>query len=159
MSSKNVFLLLFVLHATVFDSGGSEKRQNEMVVFRLPNQTMPISYDLKISPYYDETSEHIGYEGEVEIVISMKSKTSEITLNCKELTVETIYFSERDSLISIEVYDWRIDDQNEQLIISIDDELDIDILYLLSIEFRGTIGGNMDGFYESTYFDQNGYKQ
>lgn len=157
--SKNIFLLFFVLHAGVIDSGGSVGWQNEMDVFRLPNQTMPISYDLQISLNYDASSEPVTYEGEVEIVISVKSTTSEITLNCKNLTVEVIYMFEKDSLLTVEVYNWQINTQNEQLNIFIDKKLNINILYVLSIEFRGTIGEDINGFYKSKYYDQKGNKE
>jgi hypothetical protein len=153
--TKNIFLLIFVLHASVIDSGGSVGRQNEMDVFRLPNRTMPISYDLKITLYYDESSDPVGYEGEVEIVISVKAKTSEITLNCKNLSVDVIYIFEKDSLLSVEVINWQTNTRNEQLNIFVDYELDINILYVLSIEFRGTIGHDTNGFYKSTYYNKD----
>lgn len=148
------------MHASVFDCRGAAGPQNDqMTVFQLPKQTVPISYKLKIDPEYDETSYPDIYDGEVEILIAAKSETSVITLNCKNLTVDMIYLSENESRRNIEVEDWYFKPNNEQLMIPISVVLNITMLYTLDIQFRGTIGSDMVGFFNSMYHNQDGLKE
>jgi len=81
MILKNVVVLFFVQFASVFNSDGrsSCNGQNEMNVYRLPGNTIPDSYDLKIMPDYNYFTDAVVFDGEVEIVITVKSETSMIT--------------------------------------------------------------------------------
>lgn len=144
MSNSCVILLLFLTVVA-----------GEMTIFRLPGDTIPISYDLFVAPDYDAavSTDHavVGYDGEVKIVIYAKSSTSLITLNCKNLIVNVTYVREKLTEKTVNVIDVEYDHQNEQIKIKLEFELYVYVQYILNVKFRGTIEKGTSGFYESTY--------
>lgn len=164
MISKNVIVLLFfVLFANVFSydertSAGS-KDSNEMDVYRLPGNTVPDSYDLKITPDYNYYTDAVDFDGEVEIVIDVKSETSAITLNSKDILVYVAYVHEKITENDVDVSEVRCDEQNEQCSILLKTRLKVGIQYVVNIEYHVKIDANeMEGFYKSTY-DKDSHKE
>lgn len=120
----------------------------EMTVFRLPDDTRPISYTLVIAPDYDAGS--ANFDGEVEIVIYATTRTSMITLNCKDLVVYVAYVREKETDRAVNVIDLDYIHQNEQLFIKLEYELQVHVQYVVNVEFYGTVENGMTGFYKST---------
>jgi len=158
MISKTLVLSLsfVVLFASVFSSDGRSSvgvnGPNEMDVYRLPGNTIPDSYDLKIMPDYNHHTDAIDFDGEVEIVIDVKSETSTITLNCKGIQIYVVYVHEKITENDIDVSKIRYDEQNEQCNIMLIPRLKVGTQYLVNIEYHVNIDtNNMERLYKSTY--------
>jgi aminopeptidase N len=163
--SKNIAVLsFFVLFASVFGSDGRSSagsvEPEEMDVYRLPGNTIPISYNLNIMPDYNYFTDAVEFDGEVEIVIDVKSNTSTITLNCNDILIYVVYVHEKIEKYDIDVMEVRNDTQNEQCNILLKSQLKVGIQYVVSIEYHVHMPVNdMEGLYKSTYNDKNNHKE
>jgi len=151
---------LFYLISGLRGISAETNGQNDIMdVFRLPTHTVPISYKLDISPNYDSTNNSVSFDGEVDIIISVKSETSEITLNYKDLDIDVVYVNEKLSKANIDVTDIRYSIKNEQFTIYLESELRVGVEYKIIIEFHSKVENSMNGFYKSTYQDPQGNKE
>lgn len=154
MILRNVVVLFFAQFVSVFSSDGrsSYNSPNEMDVYRLPGNTTPKSYNLKIMPNYNCLTDAVDFDGEVEIVINVQSETSTITLNSKNILVYVVYVHEQITEDDVDVTEVSYDSQNEQCNILLRSQLKVGIQYLLNIEYHVKIDTNdMEGFYKSKY--------
>lgn len=129
------------------DRGGD----GEMTVFRLPADTSPISYGLRVVPDYGRSADSVEFDGEVEIVFVANARTSNVTLNCKGLDVYVAYVREKDTQYAIDVCDIVGDDANEQLVVVLTSPLLVNVEYVLNVEYKGNVENAMNGLYKSTY--------
>ncbi|XP_025193431.1 endoplasmic reticulum aminopeptidase 1-like [Melanaphis sacchari] len=165
MMSENVSVLLFfVLFASVLGSDGRSSTEvnepDEMVVYRLPGNTIPVSYNLNIMPDYNYFTNTVDFNGEVEILIDVISKTSTITLNCNDILIYVVYVHEKKTKDNIDVLEVKNDSQNEQCNILLRTQLKVGIRYVVNIEYHVNIRvNNMEGFYKSTYNNKDNHKQ
>lgn len=165
MFSKTLVVsLFFVLFASVilssdgFSSAGPNG-PNEMDVYRLPGDTIPDSYDLKIMPDYNYLTDAVDFDGEVVIVIDVKSETSAITLNCRNILIYVAYVHEKLTENDVDVSEIHYDRQNEQCNVLLNSHLKVGIQYVVNIEYHVKIDSNyMEGLYKSTY-NKGGYKK
>jgi len=103
-------------------------------------------------PNYNYLTDGVDFDGEVEIVINVQSKTSTITLNCKNILVYVVYVHEKITEDDFDVMEVGYDDQNEQCNIFLRSQLNVGIQYLVNIEYHVKIDTNdMEGFYKSKY--------
>lgn len=166
----NVFLSFFSLCTFVvavnaenyscdyIDSKNSST-DDEMTIFRLPDTTRPISYDLDIMPDYDHFSNAVKFNGEIEILLYATSSTATIMLNYKQLEVLVVYVREKNTDMAVDVVNVCYDSQNEQLAILLGTPLRPGVLYAMVIEYSGTVKNGINGFYRSTYNDDYGFKE
>jgi len=165
MSKNVVVLLFFVLFSCVFGSYGhlssaGAGAPNEMDVYRLPGDTTPVSYELDLTPDYNRFEDDVDYDAEVEILIDVRSTTSTITLNCKDILIYVVYVHEKISEDNVDVIEVRNDTENEQCKIFLKSKLRAGIQYVLNIEYHVNIKvNNMEGFYKSTYNKKNEHKE
>jgi len=162
MISKNLVVLWFFV--LVFGSGARSSvganGPDEMDVYRLPNNTIPVSYDLNIMPNYNYFTDDVELDGEVEIVIDVIFETLTITLNCKNILVYVVYVHEKITDYDVDVSEIIYDTRNEQCKILLKSRLKVGVQYLINIEFNLKIDKNdMEGFYKSTYNDKYNHKQ
>jgi len=140
--------LLFVLWCA------SVAADRAMTVFRLPADTRPISYGLKIVPDYGgRPADPVAFDGEVEIAFVPSAGTSNVTLNCKGLNVYAAYVREKDTQRAVDVSDVVVDDANEQLVVGLASPLRANVEYVLDVEYDGRAPDAMDGLYRSAYDD------
>lgn len=156
--------LVFVLFASViFSSDGLSSAgandSNEMYIYRLPGDTIPDSYDLTIMPDYNYFTDAVNFDGEVTIVIDVKSETSTITLNCRDILIYVVYVHEKLTENAIDVSGVRYDEPNEQCIVLLNSHLKVGIQYMVNIEYHVKIDSDyMEGFYKSKY-NKDKYKE
>lgn len=119
---------------------------------RLPDDTAPLSYDLRVSPDYGRLGDAaVGFDGEALIAIAARRNTAEITLNSRGLTVYVAYVHETTSKRAVDVTDVGYDEDNERLTIRLGAELRAGEQYTVDVEYRGTVGNGTGGLYASEY--------
>lgn len=127
----------------------------KMDVFRLPNNTEPISYNLKITPRIDPLNDDFTFSGIVTINILVKLSTKVLTLNADSLKIQQIDIKDQNSSTSVEVIDNKFIVKNEQLEIQFNEPgLIVDRIYKVQITYTGKLRNDMTGFYKSSYIDQ-----
>ncbi|CAH1723017.1 unnamed protein product [Aphis gossypii] len=152
------FLFLIVSCSCVFAQDATDVKE-KMDVFRLPNNTEPISYRLNVQPFIEPENNNFTFNGTVLITIRVKITTEELTLNIDGLTINQIKVKDTNSSTDIEVAGNNIVKKNEQLIIQLKTPgLIADRVYEVEIAYSGKLRNDMSGFYKSSYTDENSKK-
>ena len=124
--------------------------------YRLPNNTLPIHYDIFLS-----TDIHIpsfAFEGTVTIRLRALENTSSITLHTRFLIIENVDFlDENGNLIQSNV-NYQEDSVREFLIIRPQSTLMINEIYHVRVNYLGTLRTDDAGFYRSSYVNSNGVR-
>jgi hypothetical protein len=152
-------LFLVVSCSCVFAQDATEVREN-MDVFRLPNNTEPISYRLNVQPFIIPENNNFTFIGTVLITIRVKITTEELTLNVDDLQINKINVRDTNSSSAeVEVTGNHIVVKNEQLIIQLKTPgLIADRVYEVEIAYSGELRNDMSGFYKSWYTDEKSKK-
>jgi len=147
-------LFLIVCCSCVFAQDATAVKE-KMDVFRLPNNTEPISYKLDIQTFIDPQNNKFTFVGTVVITIRVKTSTEELTLNVDDLKINQIHVTDTNSSTNVEVTENHVVVKNEQLIIQLKTPgLIADRLYEVKIEYSGELRNDMTGFYKSWYKDE-----
>lgn len=145
-------LLLIVCYSCVFAQDTTTGRE-KMDVFRLPNNTEPISYTLDVQTFIDPQNNKFTFTGNVSITIRVKISTEDLILNVDDLKINLIEVT--DSSTKVEVIENYVVVKNEQLIIRLKAPgLIADRVYEVKIAYSGELRNDMTGFYKSWYKDE-----
>ncbi|XP_037036998.1 aminopeptidase N-like [Bradysia coprophila] len=124
------------------------------ISYRLPNTTLPMSYDIWIS-----TDIHRGdfeFNGQVTVRFRCIEPTSELTLQYRDLTIETVnLFDSNNNLIEDDVA-WHLNETLEFLIIEPNQQLEQGQEYSVSVTYNGTMTDDGLGIYRAWYVDPAG---
>lgn len=126
----------------------------EMDVFRLPKNVLPVSYNLTVATDF----ESFTYSGQVDIVVHASLKTSQIVLNAKDIKVTGVEVIDQASNDLLTVDDHYLVDKNEHLIIVLNHSSGGLIplrSYIVKITFEASLRDDLDGFYKSSYKENN----
>lgn len=126
--------------------------------YRLPNNTKPEEYDISLT-----TNIHTGdfnFQGKVIIKVRAVETSTSITLHHRQLTIKTVQLSTTSAVkLPITTIDPpEYDADTELLTIRLTPGLTLDegLLYILEIDYEGTLRGDEAGFYRSSYKDAEG---
>lgn len=157
---SRIILFLIVSCSCVLAQGATDEIE-KTDVFRLPNDTEPISYQLHIKPTIDPNDNLFIFNGDVSISIKVKSSTDVLTLNADGLNITQINVTDTTNTstpIVIGVIEFNCVVKNEQLKIHLDTPgLIADRVYEVRIEYTGKLRDDMTGFYKSSYIDKESH--
>lgn len=132
-----------------------EVRQVDGRKYRLPNDTIPETYDITLTTQIDN-ADFIFY-GNVRIGILTRESTQRITLHHRLLTIIIIrLWTTTDPQQQIGVNPFSYDAELEFLEIPVVTNLTAGTRYLLDIDYMGTLREDNYGFYRSSYRNDNG---
>ncbi|XP_022165263.1 aminopeptidase N-like [Myzus persicae] len=151
-----MFKLVAVLSAAllcVLVRGQADPDDQKMDVFRLPEDTRPLSYDLWFAPNISNSS----FEGRAKIVVEIiKPDTDKVTLNFNGLSVTSVLVTDvtnpklpRDMVVTGINYLTK----NEQFEIRLQRIVPINKQLLLTMNYTGRIRDDMIGLYKSSYVE------
>lgn len=124
------------------------------ISYRLPNTTVPLSYNILIS-----TDIHLGepgFDGQVTIRFQCIETTADIVLQYRSLTIDTVsLFDSNNNLIEEDVA-WHQNDTLEFLVITPNQQLIQGQEYLVTVIYNGTMTDNGLGIYRAWYTDHLG---
>lgn len=130
--------------------------EEDLRSYRLPNNTIPLKYDVQIS-----TNIHRGdpeFRGTVKIEIAVIAKTNKIVLQLRQLTIVDVKLYGSKNILSNEigiVSRQQVDDL-EFLEITASREFEIGEKPMLVITYVGQLRDDNLGFYRSSYIDSEG---
>lgn len=114
-------------------------------IYRLPNDTKPISYEIWLEPEFEEFT----FEGSVVITIRVEEETDVITLHADNLTLDTAHlFRENEELTITET---QYDGEFHFLQFLLDEPVQPEEELTLSIKYSGNLQSNRRGFYRAAY--------
>lgn len=131
-----------------------QPRQNVGINYRLPNNTVPESYNVQFT-----TNVHQGdraFTGSVDITINIISLTSSIVLHHRQLTIGTIGLTNANgaAVVPLAPAPYPYDSTTDFLTINLATgtaPLPVGGRYILRIPFSGQLRTDEAGFYLSTY--------
>lgn len=128
------------------------------VKFRLPNNTKPESYDIKLVTYFEE--KNFTFSGTVAIDVRVLEATQNITLHVHELlSIESVKL-ESEAKNDVKLDQLAYDKTNQQLTIPTIKQLETGTKYILTIQYTGELRSDSPtGFYRSSYVDSTGQEK
>lgn len=124
------------------------------ISYRLPNTTVPLSYSIWLSTDIHEGD--FGFDGEVTIHFQCIETTSELVLQYRMLTIDTVaLFDSNNNLIEDDV-PWYQNETVEFLVITPTRQLMQGQEYSVNVRYNGTINDNGLGIYRAWYVDPVG---
>lgn len=129
--------------------------EDVFTTYRLPNTTRPNSYDVTLRTWVHE--ENFAFTGNVRIHITAVENTTSITLHHRYLTIEDIRLLSSDAnSISPQVVSYSYNVTFEFLTAIVSEALTPGEIYILEIDFTGTLRTDDGGFYRSSYLNDEG---
>ncbi|KAK0085440.1 hypothetical protein PV325_005215 [Microctonus aethiopoides] len=144
-------IYLFISIPLILIVSAEENKKN---LFRLSPNIEPISYTINITTHLNER--HFAFDGQTNISIRIKVRTSNIKLHANNLEIHKINLYVNESK-SIEPKEHKIDNKTNFLIISFNDYLSVGD-YKLNIEYKRTAKTNTTGFIRRSYIDYGNKK-
>jgi len=129
----------------------AQGESDELSSYRLPRDTQPFAYGLRLVPRYDIGSGSYTFVGQVEISIYVNSITPNVTLNAKDMQINSVAITEFTTQRDLEVDSYELDNDAEILTIYVASNLLVDRRYQVKIIFQGLLRTDMTGFYKSVY--------
>lgn len=122
---------------------------------RLPRSVKPIMYDITLLPFL--TGENFTFNGDVAIKIQVDQACSNITLHAYMLKINW-NFSHVQKLVeddqpaeNISISSQYFVDDKQFLVIETAKTLEANHVYIVRLQFTGSIKDNLQGFYKSSY--------
>lgn len=143
-------ILLLVVGASVVHGDPSEDR--------LPRDTEPLAYGLRLVPNYDKSSDQYTFGGHVEIWIRVNAITPDLTLHAKDIQIKSVAIVEVRTQTALEVDGHDLFPDTERLVIYANQNLLAGRQYQVRILFQGLLRTDMTGFYRSVYNEDDQFK-
>lgn len=155
-----IVIFLFILGITFFkeysingESTGYDS--NDDSAYRLPRDTQPFEYGVRLVPKYDKGTNMYTFGGQVEILIKVNSITPDVVMNAKDMEIKSVAITEFQTQTDLEVDGYQLVKDTEQLVINVAKNLLAGRYYQVKIVFQGYLRTDMTGFYRSLY-NENG---
>lgn len=119
----------------------------------LPKSLRPIEYTLDVRPnIYTGNPGNFSFDGYVKIDMICDSLTQNITLHCKDLTINDDSISLQDSNgRNIALEHTEINTEMEFLVVYVNETLVPTMMYVLEVRFSGPLLPDMAGLYYTSY--------
>jgi aminopeptidase N len=117
--------------------------------YRLPRTVVPSRYDLTLEPDLEAGT----FEGSQVVTVSVEEPVDEIVLNADELELGGGSLEGPGG--TLEVTEISLDAENERAYLRLSGTAEPGE-WRLSLDFRGTLSGRLEGFYRSTFKDDDG---
>lgn len=142
-------------HPITERAGKVELRQDVGSNYRLPNDTVPETYDITLTTRIDNAD--FIFTGNVRIGIYVNESTQRITLHHRQLIITNVeLWTNANPAQVVAVGAYTYDPVLEFLQIPVTQTLTAGARYSLSIDYIGTLRTDNYGFYRSSYRNDNG---
>ncbi|XP_072036065.1 aminopeptidase N-like [Amphiura filiformis] len=126
---------------------------------RLPDDIVPLHYSIDLTIDLD----NFTFSGTSSMQIMCISKTNVILLHGKQLTINTekVRLELADDFVGTvpDVIDVRLYPENQFILVELEDTLEANSEYLLTVEFEGKLQDDLVGLYRSSYTTPQGDKR
>jgi aminopeptidase N len=131
-----------------------EIRQDDGRRYRLPNNTVPEAYDITLTTRVDNAD--FIFNGNVRISILATEATSLITLHHRQLTIVDVrLWTITSQEVSVGAFSYNPDLEFLEIPVNVGG-LTAGTRYILEINYIGTLREDNNGFYRSSYRNDNG---
>jgi aminopeptidase N len=144
-------LVFFVIFSVFLFS----RSKCEELSYRLPNDTIPIRYDIYISTEI-HTGEDFEFNGNVKIQLKVVEETEQITIHSRFLDIKKVSLRKIDGAAEIAGTTYDLKKEVDFLIVKSPEKLIVDQQYILELDYNGTLRTDNMGFYRSSYKNEDG---
>lgn len=120
---------------------------------RLPGDTEPVSYELRLRPSVDTATGDYTYRGRVNIAVRARRYTTAVTLHAGRLVTVSAVSDVLNVRVnrSIRVVGYEHDGLAERLVLTLDWWLLPGRLYRFAVDFEGELRDDLTGFHKYFY--------
>lgn len=122
------------------------------VGYRLPNNSIPINYDLWLKTDVDKNE--FGFDGHVKIHVKIVIETPSITLHIRQLQIDNINIVATTGEVLQEKASFGFFDQFEFVVIALPRTMLPDEEVIVDITYHGTLREDGSGFYRAKYTNE-----
>lgn len=145
------------------DTIATVREESDENPYRLPQQVVPIHYDVELIPHI--VQDNFTTDGEMSIDVEVRQPTNTIALHTMNITLDESWTeltahngeAEYPGQIRVHPKQHRYDENTQILAIRFDKPLDRGA-YTLRLKFTGILADDGRGFYRSFYTDDDGNK-
>jgi len=140
--------------ATAILSVDEDSNIDSAINYRLPDNVVPIHYSIKLIPYIEE--ENFIFDGESNINITIRHVTQNLHLHVLELTINeamTSLFDNNSIIYTPAMYNY--DNITQILVLNFNDKLSPGN-YTLKMRYVGILHNDLEGFFISSYINEEG---
>ncbi|XP_015378864.1 PREDICTED: aminopeptidase N-like [Diuraphis noxia] len=138
-----VFLVLYAHHVRGYDD------KPTIDFGRLPDDTSPEWYALNLVPDFNATEP--SFAGRVDISILVKTTTSEITLNSKDLMLHEIRITDDDTNGDVRVDSWKYVEDLERVKVKVVGHILAKRKYKIHIDYSGYLNDDASNIFHTSY--------
>ncbi|XP_066591881.1 putative aminopeptidase-2 [Prorops nasuta] len=131
----------------------SHQVANRDLTFRLPNDTLPIQYIIKLIPYLKENN--FTFDGTISTIFKVQKPTDKVVLHVKDLNLDEEYTKLESNGNFMKPVEHYYHKEFEQLQLSFANILKPGI-YTMHFKYRGVLNNVTEGFFRTSYKDNNG---
>ncbi|EFN87058.1 aminopeptidase N [Harpegnathos saltator] len=148
--------MMFIIVTALPFNDNPEDGSQTAVNYRLPDNAVPVHYNIKLIPYIVE--DNFTFDGESNIDIVICRATRDLHLHEMELTIDeeaTSLVSSDDVVYTPKAHNY--DNVTQILNLNFNDELSPGH-YTLNIKFVGILNDKLEGFFRTSYQNEEDYK-
>jgi aminopeptidase N len=136
------------------DATKPKQQTKNDVTYRLPNDTLPLEYDLTLKTWIHESN--FNFTGNVVIKLLIVEDTTTIKVHYRRTTIvsATLLTANGESILSDD--DFHLEIEEEFIVVTARQTLIKGTIYVLDINYNGVLREDNVGFYRSYYTDENG---
>lgn len=135
-------------------SVGDYEFRDDQTHYRLPNETVPETYDISLSTLIDQGQ--FDFTGTVKINIFVVNTTRQVTVHIRQLTITSVNCTDENGN-QVNLRPWQFDVVTEFLTIPTESvELVKGKRYQLEIQYTGILRTDHGGFHRSSYVNALG---
>jgi aminopeptidase N len=127
--------------------------------YRLPRGISVSKYEIEITPYFEDIGSNAAFTFDGKVVITLSTtwtNVSAIILHASNLDVKSLVLQNGDTTIPTNPFGHEVD--TDKLIIRLDENLEENVNYTLTMQYIGKLEDNLRGFYRSSYIEESGKK-
>ncbi|XP_017767301.1 PREDICTED: aminopeptidase N-like [Eufriesea mexicana] len=120
--------------------------------YRLPNETVPIHYNVRLNPQISESNN--TFEGEIGVDFKVRKSTTNVVLHSRNLLIDESVTRVTSNGNDLKWQRHIYDEKRDMLQLSFENSLQPG-LYTINMKFTGNLNDNLCGFFRSFYQGRN----
>ncbi|KAL7638670.1 UNVERIFIED_CONTAM: hypothetical protein RMT77_011242 [Armadillidium vulgare] len=134
------------------------KKKKKVMDVRLPRNVNPLHYLVQLRPYINE---NFTFDGHVEMTFEVLEDTMNVTLHINDIvtkneTIKVMPENSQGDSGEVTIKSHQYDQDRQFYVAHLKEPLKRGQNYIISIDFVGFLNKDLDGFYRSSYKDENG---
>lgn len=144
--------LIFIATTALPVDGDSGNDLSTTVNYRLPDNVVPVHYNIGLIPYIEK--DNFTFDGKSHVIIEIRRASRDISLHALDLIINetaTSLINSDTDIYAPMVHNY--DNETEILTLHFNDELPPGI-YSLYIQFIGILNDDLHGFFRTSYINE-----